>query len=134
MIAKSYPGDHFNVLAEREGEMINKQLTLTNREGTTSVIVRDIYYAEELDASFESVSKVERDLLGINSGVKVVDFKTNGFFSGLGIPKGFIITQINNKPINKPEELARILENIRGRFDIIGMDERGRKVYFPFRR
>lgn len=134
LIARSYPGNTLNIVAEREGEMINREITLTNREGTTSVIKRDIYYSEDLDASFESVSKVERDLLGISSGVKVVEIKKNGFFSGLGIPEGFIITQINNKEINSPEELAKILENIRGRFDVIGITERGRKVYYPFRR
>ena len=64
----------------------------------------------------------------------MVDVKKNGFFSGLGIPEGFIITQINNKEINNPEELAKVLENIRGRFDVIGITERGRKVYYPFRR
>ncbi|MEQ9468503.1 MAG: trypsin-like peptidase domain-containing protein [Ekhidna sp.] len=134
LIAKSYPGNTLNILAEREGEMINRELILTNREGTTSIIKRDIYYSEDLEASFESVSKVERDLLGIASGVKVVEIRKNGFFSGLGIPEGFIITQINNKEINSPEELAKILENIRGRFDVIGITERGRKVYYPFRR
>ncbi|MEQ8904952.1 trypsin-like peptidase domain-containing protein [Ekhidna sp.] len=134
LIAKSYPGDKLNMLVERDNEMLNKELILTNRDGTTSIIKRDIYFAEDLEATFESVSKVERDLLGINSGVKVIDYKINGFFAGLGIPKGFIITRINNKEIDKPEELAKILENIRGRFDVIGIDERGRKVYFPFRR
>ena len=84
--------------------------------------------------SFESVSRVERDLLGINSEVKVVDFKRRGFFANIGIPKGFIITQINNRAIDKPEELAKTFENIRGRFDVIGIDQRGRKVYYPFRR
>ncbi|WP_425392654.1 trypsin-like peptidase domain-containing protein [Ekhidna sp.] len=134
LIAKSYPGDELNIVAERDSEMISKKMILTNREGTTSIITRDIYHADDLDASFESVSKVERDLLGINSGVKVVDYQGNGFFASLGIPKGFIITQINNRAIDTPEELAKILENIRGRFDIIGIDERGRKVYYPFRR
>ncbi|WP_436517570.1 trypsin-like peptidase domain-containing protein [Ekhidna sp. To15] len=134
LIAKSYPGDKLMVLAEREKEMINRELVLTNREGTTSIIKRNVYYAEDLEASFESVSKVERDLLGISSGVKVVDFKNNGFFANLGIPKGFIITQINSRAINKPEELAKALENARGRFDVIGIDRRGRKVYYPFRR
>lgn len=134
LIAKSYPGDKFNVLAERDNEMINKELVLTNREGTTGFIKRNIYYSEDLDANFESVPKVERDLLGINSGVKVVDYKSNGFFANLGIPKGFIITQINNRSIDTPEELVKILTNIRGRFDVIGIDERGRKVYYPFRR
>lgn len=134
LIAKSYPGDQLNILVERDKAMITRKLTLTNREGTTSIIKRDVYYAEDLEASFESVSKVERDLLGITSGVKVVDFKSNGFFDNLGIPQGFIITQINSKAIHKPEELAKTLANVRGRFDVIGIDKRGRKVYYPFRR
>lgn len=134
LIAKSYPGDQLNILIEREGKMMNKNLILTNRNGTTGIIKRDIFVSEELEASFESVSKVERDLLGIGSGVKVVDYKANGFFSGMGIPKGFIITQINNKTIDSPQELAKALEKIRGRFDVIGIDNHGRKVYYPFRR
>lgn len=134
LIAKSYPGDKLSVVIERDGNMLNKEITLTNREGTTTIIKRNIYYAEDLEASFESVSKVERDLLGIESGVKVVEYPQNGFFAGLGIPEGFIITQINNRPIDDPKELEKVLENIRGRFDIIGVNERGRKVYYPFRR
>lgn len=134
LIAKSYPGDQLNIEIEREGKVITKNLILTNRNGTTGIIKRDIYESSELEASFEAVSKVERDLLGIENGVKVVDYKANGFFSGMGIPKGFIITQINNKKIKNPEELASALERIRGRFDVIGIDSRGRKVYYPFRR
>ncbi|MFK7953910.1 MAG: trypsin-like peptidase domain-containing protein [Ekhidna sp.] len=134
LIAKSYPGDQLNIIVEREGEMIGKRLVLTNRNGTTGIIKRNIFESEELQASFEAVSKVERDLLGISSGVKVIDYKTNGFFSGMGIPKGFIITQINNKTVDDPEELAKALKKIRGRFDVIGIDSRGRKVYYPFRR
>ncbi|MEM6643884.1 MAG: trypsin-like peptidase domain-containing protein [Bacteroidota bacterium] len=134
IIAKSYPGDVLKIQIEREGVARNAELTLTNREGTTSIIKRNIYYAEDLEASFESVSKVERDLLGIASGVKVIDQERNGFFSALDIPDGFIITQINNRLIDSPEELEKILANIRGRFDVIGINERGRKVYFPYRR
>ena len=134
LIAKSYPGDRLTILAERDREMITRELVLINREGTTNIIKRNIYYAEKLEANFESVAKVERDLLGISSGVKVVDFKGNGFFAELGIPKGFIITQINSRAIDDPRELERALENVRGRFDVIGIDKRGRKVYYPFRR
>ncbi|MEM7297592.1 MAG: trypsin-like peptidase domain-containing protein [Bacteroidota bacterium] len=134
LIAKSYPGDKLSVIIEREGNMFNKEITLTNREGTTTIIKRNIYYAEDLEASFESVSKVEKDLLSIESGVKIVEYRKNGFFAGLGIPEGFIITQINNRLIDSPEELEKVLENIRGRFDILGVNERGRKVYYPFRR
>ncbi len=133
-IANSYPGDQLDVLVERNGKLNSKKLILTNREGTTGVLKRNTYTSDKLEVTFESVSKVERDLLGIRSGVKVVDYKKSGFFSELDIPEGFIITQINSRLINEPEELANILESIRGRFDIIGIDKRGRKVYYPFRR
>ncbi len=133
LIANSYPGDHLELMVERNGKLSNKKLILTNREGTTGIIKKNVYSSEKLEVTFESVSKVERDLLGIKSGVKVVDFKNNGFFAKLSIPEGFIITQINNRAIEQPKELADILENIRGRFDVIGIDNRGRKVYYPFR-
>ncbi|MDE0471221.1 MAG: trypsin-like peptidase domain-containing protein [Ekhidna sp.] len=134
IVAKSYPGDLLELVLERDDEIINKKVTLTNREGTTTLITRDIYYAKKLDARFESVSKVERDLLGIKNGVKVVEFENGGFFSVFNIPEGFIITQINNRTIESPAELEKILTSIRGRFDIIGINERGRRVYYPFRR
>ncbi len=134
LIANSYPGDQLDILVERNGKLNTKKLILTNREGTTGILKRNTYTSVKLEVTFESVSKVERDLLGIRSGVKVVDFKKNGFFAELSIPKGFIITQVNSKLVDEPEELANILETIRGRFDIIGINERGRKVYYPFRR
>ena len=134
IIAKSYPGNQLDIVAERDGEMIARQLILTNREGTTTIIKRNIYYSEELEANFESVSKVERELLGIEGGVKVISYSRNGYFSAFDIPEGFIVTQINHRQIETPEELERVLVSIRGRFDVIGINKRGRKVYYPFRR
>jgi serine protease Do len=131
-LANLYPGDKINLLIERDGKELTKNMTLTNREGTTGIIRREIHESAKLNATFEAVSKVEKDLLGIESGVKVLDYKNIGFFSKLGIPEGFIITKINNTQIDKPEELAEILENISGRVIISGIDNRGRKVYYPY--
>ena len=134
IVAKSYPGDELELIIDRDGKVINKRIILTNREGTTDLIKRNIFYSKKLDARFETVSKVEKDLIGIKNGVKVIDFENNGFFSAFDIPEGFIITQINNRSIASPEELEKILISIRGRFDVIGINERGRKVYYPYRR
>lgn len=131
-IANLYPGDKIELQLEREGKKINTSLVLTNREGKTGVIRRELIESAALSATFEAVSKVEKDLLGIESGVKVVDYKKNGFFAKLGIPEGFIITKINNVIINDPDELAEILEKISGRVVISGVDRRGRKVYYPY--
>jgi len=132
LIANKYPGDKLELTIKRDGKNINKSLTLTNREGGTGIIKRTIFNSEGLKASFETVSLVERTLYDIKSGVKVVDFQRGGLFSRLDIPVGFIITQINNVQIEKPEELADILTNVKGRVRIYGVDEGGRKVYYAF--
>ena len=131
-IGNRYPGDELTLTLKRDGKLLIKSLILTNREGTTGIIKKKIYTSKLLNATFESVSKVERDLFDIRSGVKVTDFVRNGFFDQLDIPIGFIITQINNSPIDKPEELGKILERAKGRVRIYGVDERGRKVYYPY--
>lgn len=131
-IGNLYPGDEVTLNIERDGQKLTETLTLTNREGTTGIIRRDVYSSEWLEATFESVPKVERDMLGIPSGVKVVGYKSTGIFAELGIPEGFIITNINNTAIENPKELSNILEKIKGRVIISGIDKRGRKVYYPF--
>ncbi len=131
-IGNLYPGDELNLAIQREGKELTKKLTLTNREGTTGIIERNLIGSDYLAATFEHVSKVERDLIGISHGVKVVDYKAGGFFAELGIPEGFIITNINNTAIESPDKLIDILEKIRGRVIISGVDKRGRKVYYPY--
>ncbi|WP_258098841.1 trypsin-like peptidase domain-containing protein [Marinoscillum pacificum] len=133
MIGNLYPGDKLNLTVEREGKQIEKSITLTNREGGTGILKREIFTSEWLGARFENVSKVERDLLGIKNGIKVIDYKRTGPFAELGIPEGFIVTNINNTLIESPKEFAEILEKIQGRVIIAGIDKRGRKVYYPYR-
>lgn len=126
-----YPGDEMNLKIKRGDKTIVKNVVLTNREGTTEVIKKVIYKSEPLKVTFEKVSKVEQNLLGIDGGVKVVEVGA-GFFSKLDIPPSFIITEINNTPIESPEKLEEILVKIRGRVIISGINSRGKKVYYPY--
>ena len=126
-----YPGDELSVKIKRGEKVLTKNVVLTNKEGTEEVIKKEIYKSESLQVTLEKLSKVERNLLDIKGGVKVVDIGS-GFFSKLEIPKEFIITEINSTPIESPEELEEILEKIRGRVIISGITSRGKKVYYPY--
>jgi S1-C subfamily serine protease len=126
-----YPGDELSVKIKRGEKVLTKNVVLTNKEGTEAVIKKEIYKSESLQVTLEKLAKVERNLLGIKGGVKVVDIGS-GFFSKLEIPKDFIITEINNTPIDSPEGLEEILEKIRGRVIISGITSRGKKVYYPY--
>uniref|UniRef100_UPI0040493BF3 trypsin-like peptidase domain-containing protein n=1 Tax=Fulvivirga sp. TaxID=1931237 RepID=UPI0040493BF3 len=131
LLGNMYPGDQLNLKLKRDGKELTKTLTVTNREGGTGIIKRELYTSESLGVVFEALPKLEKDVLAINGGVRVVKIQ-NGFFKKLGIPEGFIVTQINNNEIESPEKLADILEKIRGRVIITGIDVNGRKVYYPF--
>ncbi|MBV6644542.1 MAG: trypsin-like peptidase domain-containing protein [Cyclobacteriaceae bacterium] len=133
-VGNLYPGDELKLTVLRDGRLLSRTLTLTNIEGTTGIIKRNVFFSDYWQAKFEAVPKVERELLGIRSGIKVLDYDDRGFFAEFGISKGFIITAINNTPMDDPEELATILEKIRGRFTISGITSQGREVYYPFRK
>ncbi|MCP4457046.1 MAG: trypsin-like serine protease [Cytophagales bacterium] len=132
IIGNKYPGDEIELVVRRKNNELSKSITLTNREGGTGILKKSIYTSEDLEATFEVVSKVEIDLYDIRSGVKVTSFERNGFFDQLDIPEGFIITQINNIPIDKPEELVEVMEQVKGRVRIYGVKKDGRKVYYPY--
>lgn len=67
---------------------------------------------------------VEKNLLNIKSGVRVVDVK-NGFFKRLNIEEGFIITAINGNEVSSPKELSDILESIKGKVVVQGVNKKG---------
>ncbi|MDA0195501.1 MAG: trypsin-like peptidase domain-containing protein [Bacteroidetes bacterium] len=131
LIGNQYPGDILSVTIKRGDKLIEKTVILTNIEGTTSIIKREIYMSEELGVEFEAVPKVERELMGIKSGIRVAKIY-KGSFAQLDIPEGFIITQINGNRIETPEELSEVLDRIRGRVIIDGINKRGQKVYYPY--
>ncbi len=131
MLGYHSPGQKVQLTYSQQGKANTASLTLTNREGTTEILMKELYSAESLGVVFEDVPQVEKDRLKIESGVRVSRIK-NGFFKRLGIPEGFIITSINNNAIESPEMLTRIIERIRGRVIIRGINEEGVRGYYTF--
>ncbi|WP_296622575.1 trypsin-like peptidase domain-containing protein [Marivirga sp.] len=125
------PGDKLYLTIDRKGKTIQKELILTNSENTTELLKRDVYFSKSLGAEFENVPMVEKNLLDINSGVRVVDVK-NGFFKRLNIDEGFIITAINGNSVDNPKEVSGILESVKGKVVIQGINKKGVKGYYSY--
>ncbi len=122
------PGDKITVAYRRAGQTKEGALTLTNREGTTGLLKRETYKSERLGAELESLSKVERDKLRLQSGVRIVRITGRGVLSQF--EEGFVLTSINRQPVMTPQDVAELLENARGRTMIEGLDRNGdRAVY-----
>lgn len=125
------PGDKIKVSYLRKGKKRTANVTLTNIYGGTEVAKRKIYEAESLGAEFEVVPKVERQRMGIESGIRVKKVY-RGLIQRMGINEGFVITSINNRLLGTPEELTEVLEKIRGRVVIQGFDKNGNRRYYSF--
>lgn len=131
LLAYHNPGDKIKITFKTDSKLTDQAVTLTNREGTTAMLVKQVTTSQNLGASFETVSKVERDKLNIANGVKISGIK-NGLIARMGLPEGFIITSINKVAINSPEELIEILEKIKGRVMIEGLSSNGGRSYYNF--
>ncbi|MGD1890796.1 MAG: trypsin-like peptidase domain-containing protein [Cyclobacteriaceae bacterium] len=131
LISYYSPGENIEVLFKRENILNRTTLTFTNREGTTSLIKRELYESNSLGADLEIVSPVEADLLKINTGVKVSKVY-GGLIRRLGIEEGFVVTSINGRTIRTPVELEKILTKVRGRVRIEGVNQQGVKGYYSY--
>ena len=131
IISYHSPGDNIDITYQRGNKTRQASLALTNREGTTDILRREVFTSKSLGADLERVSKVERDLLGIDQGVRVTNIR-QGFINRLKIQEGFVITRINDEPINSPEKLVNVLSASRGRVVIEGVNTKGQKGYYQF--
>jgi len=125
------PGDQLTVVFKRNNKIISETVTLTNREGTTSYLKREIFTSRTLGADFEKVSKVERDLLNIEHGVRIVKVR-GGLINQMDLDEGYIVLSINRIPMKDPETLSDILNKIRGRVTVEVMNKRGRREYYRY--
>lgn len=125
------PGDKVKIAFKRNGSLKETNLTLYNREGTTSILKREVYSSGSLGAQLEVVSKVERERFGLSGGVKVVKFISNGILRQMGLESGTIITSINNQEIKSPKDLEDNLKT-RGRLVLEAVTPNGQKIMTSF--
>ena len=55
-----------------------------------------------------------------------------GFSKDLILMKAFIITAINSKAVNSPKEVSDILEEVKGKVMIQGVNKKGVKGYYSY--
>ena len=131
LLSYQSPGDKITVHYRRERKEEEVTLTLTNRAGTTELLIRETYEASSLGVIFESIPSAELSSMNLKAGIRVGKVK-NGFFKKLGIPEGFIITSVNNRLMTDPAELTELLEKLKGKVIIRGVNEKGMGGYYSY--
>jgi serine protease Do len=107
-VSRYRPNDKISVSINRKNSVIQMDVVLRNLEGGTGIVEKQ-EAVSAFGASFEELTSSEKRNLGIKSGVRVVDIKS-GKFRNEGIKEGFVITQINNRSVNRPEDIKSIVD------------------------
>jgi serine protease Do len=125
------PGENIKVTLIRNGEELEMDLKLINKEGNTEIVKSNSVSSVKLGADFQVLSNYEMKKLGVSSGIKLTNIR-NGLVRRMNLPDGFVITQFNDKSYTKPEGLIKAMENAGGKYKIEGVDSNGNKRYFNF--
>lgn len=129
-ISRYRPNDKVTVEIKRKGKLKQFEVTLRNLQGNTQFVKADAYDTI-LGARFETLTTEELQKLGIKYGVKVVELKA-GKLRAEGVKEGFIITQVNNKPVHTVEDLQKYIDNTKGGVYIEGVYPNGVVAYYAF--
>ncbi len=128
-ISQYRPGDDVKIIVIRDNERKPFTVTLRNKHGDTQIVRDNITV---LGAEFESVSERDKDKLDINYGIKIKSLN-KGKLKEAGLKEGFIITNVNKKPMYEVNDFKReIGNNPRGGILVEGIYSNGETAYYVF--
>jgi Do/DeqQ family serine protease len=128
-IAKFRPKEKVKIIIKRKGKTKQFDVVLRNMQGNTGIIrSADLV----LGAKFEELDKDVIDRYRISGGVKIVDVG-DGPLKELGLRKGYIITGINDKKVDKVDDIKNNLGGGRALYSIEGVQPNGTFFSYKFR-
>lgn len=130
-VGKFRPGNNVSVTVWRDGGERTVDVKLRGKDGSTNVTLTKATAeaSSVLGAEVRAATNEEMKALNIRNGVKVTAIN-GGRLRSSGIKEGFIITRIDQQPVNTPEDIARVLDNKRGGVLIEGIYPNGTKAYY----
>ena len=130
---KLRPGDKAEIEYYRDNKLKHTTVTFKNDQGNTKMTKQSDVMS--LGCAFTELTKEDKQDLAISKGLKVVGVKA-GKFKNAGIRDGFIITDINNIPVDSRDDVENIYNQIMRSGDsdkvmfITGFYPTGKKVYY----
>ena len=136
VIGQYRPGDKVRVKVQRKDEILVKEVTLKNLEGTEEMHKEgESFYNEVLGIKVRPLSSSTKSELGINYGLELVEVK-EGVFKQKGITDDFIILSVNYQKVSSENDLKKALNADRnGKIRIEGTNSTGTyNITFEFYR
>ncbi|MCQ2166755.1 MAG: Do family serine endopeptidase [Bacteroidales bacterium] len=123
------PGDKATVRIIRDGKELSVPVTFQDQVAQNGQKLANgiaFYGATLAKASKETLEK-----LGLKNGVEIVSVGP-GKIQEAGAREGFVITYVNDVPVEKPQDILNIVKKSKRAVYIEGVDANGRASYFGF--
>lgn len=115
-VARLRPGDKVKLTYKRDGKEKEVVVTLkgddsikSDKEGKNGSNRSTAELYNKLGAGFIPANAQLKKKFNISSGVVVSEVRRDGLFAEYNVPKGFIITAINGKPVNNVDDVESAL-------------------------
>ena len=132
-IMKYRAGEKVNLKVDRKGNVKNYEVKLKDHEGNAMMASSSEFWSW-LGADLKALEEADLERMDIPNGVRVENLK-DGVLKSKGVPEGFVITDINKRPVNSAEEVKRAIESIdEGVVLIEGLKKSGEYEYYTFRK
>lgn len=112
-IGTRHPGDKVNITVDRQGKKLTFPVVLKSRESIAGPMAEG---REGLAALGMEVGNVDKDVLqdlGLNQGVMVTSLSDGILSRYTDIREGFIITKVNDRPVESVKEFRKMIESKR---------------------
>lgn len=127
-ISRYRPNQQVDIVINRDNSKKRFNVTLRNLKGGLGVVKTDDALSS-LGAEFKEITDKQKQELGINYGLQIVDLQDGKLKEG-GIKKGYIITRMNRTPIRNIDDLKRVLSISSGGVLIEGVYPNGVVAYY----
>jgi Do/DeqQ family serine protease len=131
-VSRYRPGEKVAVGISRNGSDKAMDVTLRNRDGNTSLVkteTKDV--APMLGAKMQAASGDILKKLGIDHGVQITDIG-DGLLRNAGIREGYVITEIDKKPVKSVDDVNKILSSKSGGVLLEGVYPNRVRAYYGF--
>jgi len=131
-VSRYHPGEKIPVVVSRDGADKTFNVTLLNRSGSTNLVkseAKDVM--PMLGAKMQVASGEVLRKLGIDHGVQVSELG-DGLLRNAGVREGYVITEIDKKPIRNLDDLNKILLNKSGGILLEGIYPNKVRAYYGF--
>ncbi|GAA4157322.1 trypsin-like peptidase domain-containing protein [Chryseobacterium ginsenosidimutans] len=126
-VGSKRPGDKVVVTYSRNGKDATTTVTLRDQKGGTATRTKaDLSVTEKIGAEFQSIDDKTKAYYGLNSGAVAKNVIEGSEMAKAGIVDGYIITEINGKPVNSQKDVENLLNKFSGTVQIKYMDDYGR--------